>query len=321
MTHVRHRPRRSYPAATSARRLAAFAVLLLGAGCARVPGFVPGEPPARDEAAATRDERDDRAPRARNEAASRDARRARASEAEAERRAVADRARARDAVPRSPLDVAPARGEAARVWDRAVRAPGTRIIVSVRARALWLMRDTVTVFRAPVAVGMNDGFTYGGRDYHFATPVGVRKVIAKSPDPLWVPPDWHYFEKVVQRGLEPVHLQAGRTYALDDGSHIEIRDDQVGRVNHFGNFAPFTPGNEIIFDGRIFIPPFGTAQRRIPLVLGTHKLEIGDGFLIHGTDQPTSIGDAVSHGCVRMYNEDVATLYEQAPVGTAVYLF
>ncbi|MGH7130163.1 MAG: L,D-transpeptidase, partial [Planctomycetaceae bacterium] len=108
---------------------------------------------------------------------------------------------------------------------------------------------------------------------------------------------------------------------LRDGSWIEIRDDQVGRVNQFGNFAPFTPGNEIIFDGRIFIPPFGTAQRRIPDVLGTHKLEIGDGYLIHGTDQATSIGEAVSHGCVRMYNEDVAELYARVAVGTPVYLY
>jgi hypothetical protein len=247
-------------------------------------------------------------------------RRAREAE-EAQQAEMEARERARAAVPRSPLDVAPTAGASRRVWTQAVRARGPRIVVSVRDRALWLMDDTLTVMRAPVAVGMNDGFTYGGKRYHFETPVGTRKVLAKSPDPLWVPPDWHYLEKVVQRGLEPVYVRAGRREMLEDGSWIEIRDGQVGRVNQFGNFAPFTPGNEIIFDGRIFIPPFGTPQRQIPDVLGTHKLEIGDGYLIHGTNQATSIGDAVSHGCVRMYNEDVSELYQQVAVGTPVYLF
>lgn len=278
--------------------VAAFASVVLLASCGgRGPAWLPGpfgETPA------------ERSTRAR---------------AEAELAAADERARTRAAVPRSPLDVAPAAGESTRVWSLAVRARGTRIIVSVRDRALWLMDDTVPVFRAPVAVGMNDGFTYGGKRYHFVTPVGARKVLAKATDPRWVPPDWHYFEKVVQRGLEPVHLRPGRRHELRDGSWIEIRRDQVGRVNQFGNFAPFTPGNEIIFDGRIFIPPIGTAQRSIPEVLGTHKLEIGDGYLIHGTDQATSIGEAVSHGCVRMYNEDVAELYAGVRVGTPVYLY
>jgi lipoprotein-anchoring transpeptidase ErfK/SrfK len=100
-----------------------------------------------------------------------------------------------------------------------------------------------------------------------------------------------------------------------------VRGNQVGRVNQFGNFAPFTPGLEIIFDGRIFIPPFGTAQRRIPEILGSHKLEMGDGYLIHGTPEEFSIGEAVSHGCVRMYNEDVAKLYAMAPIGTPIYIY
>jgi lipoprotein-anchoring transpeptidase ErfK/SrfK len=92
-------------------------------------------------------------------------------------------------------------------------------------------------------------------------------------------------------------------------------------VNQFGNFAPLTVGNEILFDGKIFIPPTTTAQRRVPGILGPYKLDMGDGYLIHGTDRESSIGEAVSHGCVRMYNSDVERLYELVPVGTAVYIF
>jgi lipoprotein-anchoring transpeptidase ErfK/SrfK len=100
-----------------------------------------------------------------------------------------------------------------------------------------------------------------------------------------------------------------------------VRARNVGRVNQFGNFYAFEPGTEIIFDDKVFIPPFGTRQRQVPDILGTHKLSLGDGYLIHGTNQETSIGDAVSHGCIRMYNDDVAKLFEMVPVGTPVYIF
>jgi hypothetical protein len=146
-------------------------------------------------------------------------------------------------------------------------------------------------------------------------------VLAKATQPLWVPPDWHYFEVAVERDLEVVQLRKGQRVALGDDTRLEVRGDEVGRVNQFGNFWPFTPGTEIVFEGRIYVPPFGTKQRQVPEVLGTHKLEMGDGYLIHGTNQDTSVGDAVSHGCVRMYNDDVARLYEIVPVGTPIFIF
>ncbi|WP_315789012.1 L,D-transpeptidase [Fischerella sp. JS2] len=38
----------------------------------------------------------------------------------------------------------------------------------------------------------------------------------------------------------------------------------------------------------------------------------------HGTPNPESVGKAVSHGCIRMYNNDVQELFEQVSVGTPV---
>lgn len=43
-------------------------------------------------------------------------------------------------------------------------------------------------------------------------------------------------------------------------------------------------------------------------------------FRIHGTNEPWSIGEQVSSGCIRMLNEDVVDLYERVPVGTTVYV-
>ena len=41
-------------------------------------------------------------------------------------------------------------------------------------------------------------------------------------------------------------------------------------------------------------------------------------YRIHGTDAPWTIGDAVSKGCIRLYNEDVLDLYPRVPIGTRV---
>ena len=44
----------------------------------------------------------------------------------------------------------------------------------------------------------------------------------------------------------------------------------------------------------------------------------GGEYAIHGTNRPSSIGGFVSHGCIRMYNSDIRTLYRMIDVGTPV---
>ena len=39
---------------------------------------------------------------------------------------------------------------------------------------------------------------------------------------------------------------------------------------------------------------------------------------IHGTNEPDTIGQAVSSGCIRMMNGDVIDLYQRVPIGTKV---
>jgi len=53
--------------------------------------------------------------------------------------------------------------------------------------------------------------------------------------------------------------------------------------------------------------------------LGPRALYLGDTlYRIHGTDAPWTIGQEVSHGCVRLYNRDIVDLYERVPVGAKV---
>ena len=54
--------------------------------------------------------------------------------------------------------------------------------------------------------------------------------------------------------------------------------------------------------------------------LGKYWLGIGNGYALHGTNNEGSIGGAVSHGCMRMYNSDIQWLYSQAKVGTTVLI-
>ncbi len=53
--------------------------------------------------------------------------------------------------------------------------------------------------------------------------------------------------------------------------------------------------------------------------LGVRAMYLGSSmYRIHGTDAPWTIGEAVSKGCIRMYNEDALELYNRVPVGTRV---
>lgn len=55
---------------------------------------------------------------------------------------------------------------------------------------------------------------------------------------------------------------------------------------------------------------------------GTSRpLTASDGYALHGTNTPPSIGHAVGHGCVRLRNEDMAQLYDRVAVGTPVYIY
>ncbi|MCU7834389.1 MAG: L,D-transpeptidase family protein [gamma proteobacterium symbiont of Taylorina sp.] len=55
--------------------------------------------------------------------------------------------------------------------------------------------------------------------------------------------------------------------------------------------------------------------------LGLFALRLGlPGYLIHGTNKPYGVGMRVSHGCVRMYPEDIEKLFSQVRVGMPVYI-
>lgn len=69
------------------------------------------------------------------------------------------------------------------------------------------------------------------------------------------------------------------------------------------------------------IPAMNSPSRLIPGKMGKYALDLGDGILIHGTDDPKSIGKKVSHGCIRLDDRTMKLFYQHAEVGTIVYIY
>ena len=69
------------------------------------------------------------------------------------------------------------------------------------------------------------------------------------------------------------------------------------------------------------IPPPDSKKRQVKGKLGKYALDLGDGILIHGTDNPSSLGKNASHGCIRVGDDLLEKVYAEAKIGTEVYVF
>jgi len=192
--------------------------------------------------------------------------------------------------------------------------------VSLADRVVTLYVNGEAVDSAGVAVGMGNDPNAGAWAKAFSTPRGRRKVEGLVEDPVWVPPDWHYTEQSYATGLPVVAVSEGQAYEVGDGSSVEVRDGSVGLVKD-GSFTAYAPGTDIVAGGAVIQPPISSSQRRYNYVLGKHMIDIGQGYAFHGTDKPWSVGQAASHGCMRMKAEEIAVLFEQIEVGDPVFIY
>ena len=198
------------------------------------------------------------------------------------------------------------------------------IVVSIAENRLWYKLADSVLFTTRVATGTGKTLKRpGGKEYRFETPRGRLKVERKEVEPPWVPPDWHYIEMAKKKKMRTVKLDPKKDLKLSDGSAIAVVGHDVVKKMPNGDVIPYAvrEGHEILADGRMVIPPLGTNQRRYSGVLGAFRLYMGDGYGIHGTDVPTSIGTQASHGCVRLRNEDIETLFQIVKVGTPVFIY
>jgi lipoprotein-anchoring transpeptidase ErfK/SrfK len=189
--------------------------------------------------------------------------------------------------------------------------------VSVTDRLLYVLAGPDTITRLPIGVVWERTLAHGNHSWSFRAPRGDWRVLRKLIDPVWTPPDWHYAEAARSHGLRLRRLpQGGLT--LVSGGRLEIRRNAVGIIFPGSAFAELPVDEHIVFDSTLFIPPVWTVNRRVSGTLGAYALDLGRGYLIHGTWDLTSIGEASTHGCIRVGDEDMRWLYEHVPVGARV---
>jgi len=209
-------------------------------------------------------------------------------------------------------------------WSRnralAQKASGFRLIVSLQDRHLWAIIGSDTVLSAPAAVAKGTTLEYGKAEWKFETPRGMRTVLGKEADPIWQPPEWLYAETANEYGLKLGHIFVGKPITLDDGRKLTIMNGVVGVIDA-GTFAELPTDEHIVFGNTLYVPPLGTKNRKVEGELGKYRLNLGDGYLLHGTPYKESIGLAATHGCVRLRDEDIEWLYEHVRVGTKVYIY
>jgi lipoprotein-anchoring transpeptidase ErfK/SrfK len=185
------------------------------------------------------------------------------------------------------------------------------ITVSTQENKVYAHRDGQLVFEGVASTGSNSTLQTSGGTKVFRTPIGRFRIKSKEENPLWVPPDWHYIEEAQKNGLGVVRLQRGQSIG---GVYVSGKEVYDGG-------SPVDPGRMIVRGGAVVIPPIGTRARQFPEVLGTHRLNLGDGYALHGTQAVSQLGRAVSHGCVRLHNDDIARLYQMASVGDEVIIY
>ncbi|MGH8552308.1 MAG: L,D-transpeptidase family protein [Methylococcales bacterium] len=141
-------------------------------------------------------------------------------------------------------------------------APRTGLVVNVSEMRIYYFPETRKnqVDTYPISVGRMD----------WNSPLGITRVVAKTKDPSWTPPE-------------------------------SIKIEHAANGDPLPDVVPPGPDNP----------------------LGAYALRLGvSGYLIHGTgaDKSFGIGMRVTHGCVRMYPEDIEVLFPDIEVGAQVNL-
>ena len=113
-------------------------------------------------------------------------------------------------------------------------------------------------------------------------------------------------------------------YVLDGGKAIRygvtvgeeaLAWSGVAKIGRKAEWPTWTPTADI--KKRMDVPNFVSGGPQNPM--GARALYLGKTvYRIHGTNQPSTIGQFVSSGCIRMLNEDVEDLYTRVKVGTKV---
>ena len=116
-----------------------------------------------------------------------------------------------------------------------------------------------------------------------------------------------------------LYLVQGNNRALRYGIGVGREGFQwqgLVRISRKAEWPDWTPPPEMIAR-QPYLPRYMAGGPGNPM--GPRALYLGETiYRIHGTNQPQTIGQAVSSGCLRLVNPDVIDLYDRVPIGTRV---
>jgi len=112
-------------------------------------------------------------------------------------------------------------------------------------------------------------------------------------------------------------------YAVGVGREEALNFRGAAVIGHKEKWPRWTPTARMIAEIPRYAQYAGGMPGGLDNPLGARALYLyRDGrdtyFRLHGTNEPDSIGTAVSSGCIRLFNHDIIDLYDRAPLGTAV---
>jgi lipoprotein-anchoring transpeptidase ErfK/SrfK len=155
----------------------------------------------------------------------------------------------------------------------------------------------------------------------------MRKMPGLSPKGLYISIDTAgnlLYLKEGDRTLLAATISAGSGSILKDPANERNWVFETPR-GEFTIISKFTKPNWIrpdwafIEEGKSI--PKNFSERVEAGVLGDYALGFGNGYFIHGTLYTRLLGKNITHGCIRVGDKDLRTIYRTVPLGTKVFIF
>lgn len=154
-----------------------------------------------------------------------------------------------------------------------------------------------------------------------------QKLMSFNPSGIYIVVDTGMNRLYVKKANKTIHeavVSCGSGNILKDpsGKRQWIFDTPIGEYSvRSKNTSPVwtRPDWAFIEEGEAI--PKDWKERREEGVLGDYALGFGNGYFIHGTLYTRLLGRNVTHGCVRVGDKDLKIIYNEAQLGTRIFIF
>ena len=169
--------------------------------------------------------------------------------------------------------------------------PGYYLVINTMENTFQLRYGDMLVRTGYCGTGKGWAVNDSGLIWDFSTPRGLRYVERKQENPYWYRPDWYWLEQDLRPPEPEEVVMIPETLSYDD------------QVTYYRD--------SLTASERVYV-------RAVPGALGGYMLDLGEGVLVH---YGVGRGRNVSHGCIRMGNNDLNAIYRALPLGAPVVIY